>query len=114
MALSLVKPFRCGGAAEILFSQGCEDTEEYICLEAFKKFPNLRKQLWAGELWSDGYFVRSLGEKVAADIVRKYIEYQTHEDKSSQLCMFEKLSDAPPGLLGGNSLCPSRSVSIPY
>ena len=25
--------------------------------EVFKKFSKLRKQLWAGELWSDGYFV---------------------------------------------------------
>ncbi len=57
--------------------------------EAFKKFPNLRKQLWAGELWNDGYFVRSVGDKVTADIIRKYIEYQAHEDDSSQLNMFD-------------------------
>ena len=57
--------------------------------EAFKKFPKLRKQLWAGELWNDGYFVRSVGDKVTADIIRKYIEYQTHEDNSNQLCMFD-------------------------
>ena len=58
--------------------------------EVFKKFPKLRKQLWAGELWSDGYFVRSVGDKVTADIIRKYIEYQIHEEKSLQLRMFEK------------------------
>ena len=58
--------------------------------EAFKKFPKLRKQLWAGELWSDGYFVRSVGDKVTADIIRKYIEYQTHSDDSTQLRMFDK------------------------
>ena len=58
--------------------------------EVFKKFPKLRKQLWAGELWNDGYFVRSVGDNVIADIIRKYIEYQTHEENSSQLKMFEK------------------------
>ena len=58
--------------------------------EVFKKFPKLRKQLWAGELWSDGYFVRSVGDKVTADIIRKYIEYQAHEDSSLQLRMFDK------------------------
>ena len=57
--------------------------------EAFKKFPNLRKRLWAGELWNDGYFVRSVGDKVTADIIRKYIEYQVHEDDSIQLDMFD-------------------------
>ena len=56
--------------------------------EVFKKYPRLRKQLWSGELWNDGYFVRSVGDEVTADIIRKYIEYQTHEDNSSQLKMF--------------------------
>jgi len=63
--------------------------------KAFKEFANLRKQLWAGELWRDGYFVRSVGDKVTADIIRKYIEYQTQEENSFQPRMFEKLSDAP-------------------
>ena len=57
--------------------------------EAFRKFPDLRKQLWAGELWNDGYFVRSVGDKVTADIIRRYIEYQVHEDDSIQLNIFD-------------------------
>ena len=58
--------------------------------EVFKKFPKLRKQLWAEEFWSDGYFVRSVGDKVTADIIREYIEYQIHEENSLQLRMFKK------------------------
>ena len=58
--------------------------------EVFNKFPKLREELWAGELWSDGYFVRSVGDKVTADIIRKYIEYQRHEENSLQIRMFEK------------------------
>ena len=58
--------------------------------EVFKKFPKLRKQLWAGEFWSDGYFVRSVGDQVTTDIIRKYIEYLTHEEHSLQLSMFEQ------------------------
>ena len=57
--------------------------------EVFMKSPDLRKQLWAGELWNDGYFVRSVGDKVTADIIRRYIEYQVHEDDSIQLDMFD-------------------------
>ena len=41
------------------------------------------------EFWSSGYFVRSVGDKVTADLIRKYIEYQTHEDNSIQLSMLE-------------------------
>ena len=58
--------------------------------ELFKKFPKIKKQLWADELWNDGYFVRSVGDKVTADIIRKYIKYQSHEDSPSQLTMFDK------------------------
>ena len=58
--------------------------------EVFKQFPKFTEQLWAGELWNDGYFVRSVGNSEIADIIRKYIEYQTHEENSSQLKMFEK------------------------
>ena len=58
--------------------------------EVFKKFPELRKQLWAGELWSDGYFVRSVGDAVTSDIIRRYIKYQTHETDVLQLNMFKK------------------------
>ena len=60
--------------------------------EVFKKYPDLRKQLWAGELWNDGYFVRSVGDKVTADVIRRYIEYQAHEDDSLQLNMFDNSS----------------------
>ena len=59
--------------------------------EVFRKFPKLKKQLWAGEFWSDGYFVRSVGDKVTADVIRKYIEYQIHENNSIQLPMFERI-----------------------
>ena len=56
--------------------------------EVFKRFPDLKKQLWAGELWNDGYFVRSVGDEVTADVIRHYIEYQNHEDDSNQLNLF--------------------------
>ena len=57
----------------------------------FKRFPYFKKMLWAGELWSDGYFVRSLGEGVTAEIVRRYIE--SHEERalgSAQSELFPK------------------------
>src|ERR1700719_3486671 len=35
--------------------------------QVFEEFPQLRKQLWARELWEDGYFARTVGEKVTAE-----------------------------------------------
>jgi len=31
--------------------------------EIRKEFPEVRKQLWGGEFWEDGYFVRTVGTK---------------------------------------------------
>jgi putative transposase len=45
----------------------------------FREFPEIKKKLWGGELWNDGYFVRSVGDKVTADVIRKYIRYQHDE-----------------------------------
>ena len=58
--------------------------------ETFKKFRKVKKAMWSGAIWSDGYFVRSVGDKVTAEVIRKYIEYQKHERNSNQLRMFEK------------------------
>jgi putative transposase len=44
--------------------------------ELFARFPWLRRRLWGGELWGDGYFVRSVGDQVTAEIIRRYIRYQ--------------------------------------
>ena len=43
------------------------------------EFPEVRKQLWGGEFWEDGYFVRTVGDKVTADVIRKDIRF--HEAK---------------------------------
>jgi putative transposase len=55
--------------------------------EVFKEFPELEKELWAGEFWSDGYFVRTVGDKVTSELIRQYIKYQ-HRDHSKQLKLF--------------------------
>jgi len=60
--------------------------------EAFNKLPNLRKKLWGGELWNEGYSVRSVGDMVTVDIIRRYIEYQAHEDDSVQLNIVDNSS----------------------
>ncbi len=58
--------------------------------ELYKKFPKMRREMWSGKIWSDGYFVRSVGDKVTVEIIRRYIKYQNHEDNPHQLMMFNK------------------------
>lgn len=57
----------------------------------FQEFPEVKKELWNQEFWSDGYFARTVGDKVTSEIIRRYIEYQSQEEKGSeQLKLFEK------------------------
>ena len=58
--------------------------------EVFKKFPKMRKAMWSGKIWNEGYYVRSVGDKVTSEVIKKYIEYQRQEDDVSQLKMFER------------------------
>ena len=55
----------------------------------FKEYPSVKKHLWGGEFWEDGYFVRTVGDKVTADVIRKYIKYHREEEKTpGQLDLF--------------------------
>lgn len=56
--------------------------------EVFKKFPKVKEQLWGGEFWTDGYFVRAVGDKVTSFIIQRYIRYQINENKHKQQRLF--------------------------
>lgn len=50
----------------------------------FREQPQIKRQLWGGEFWEDGYFARTVGDKVTAEIIKRYI--QNHrEDKAEDL-----------------------------
>jgi putative transposase len=56
--------------------------------EIFEKFPEVKKELWGGEFWEDGYFARTVGDKVTADLIRRYIKYHHDEIQGKQLKLF--------------------------
>lgn len=41
----------------------------------FREFPMLKQKLWSGELWEDGYFARTVGDRMTREVVEKYIEH---------------------------------------
>jgi putative transposase len=55
--------------------------------QVFEEFPQLKKQLWSRELWEDGYFARTVGDKVTADVIRRYIR-QHQVEPGRQLKLF--------------------------
>ena len=55
----------------------------------FKTYPEVKRELWRGEFWEDGYFARTVGDKVTKDIIKKYIKYhKDHERTPGQLELF--------------------------
>ena len=53
----------------------------------FKEFPKVKKKLWGGHLWEQGYFYRTVGEQVTDDVIRNYREH--HSFSQDQLKLFE-------------------------
>ena len=51
----------------------------------FKQFPELKKQLWGGELWSDGGFVGTIGQTQGLEGMKKYIKTQGNKWKNYSL-----------------------------
>jgi len=57
--------------------------------EIFKNFPKIKKDLWGGEFWTDGYYVSTVGEGANKEVIEKYIERQGKTSKEVQLKIFE-------------------------
>ena len=58
--------------------------------ELFKQKPDLKKDLWGGEFWSDGYNVATVGERGDWSIVERYVFNQGKpKTELKQLALFE-------------------------
>lgn len=44
----------------------------------FEAFPELREQLWKGELWNHSYYVETVG-CISDEVIQKYIENQNKQ-----------------------------------
>ena len=48
----------------------------------FKEYSEVKQELWGSEFWEDGYFVRTVGDKVTTEMIRKYIKYHREQETS--------------------------------
>ena len=53
--------------------------------EVFARIPSVKKQLWGGEFWTDGYYVSTVGRHTTEDVIRQYVKNQGHEKDYTQL-----------------------------
>ena len=59
----------------------------------FVECPHVKKRLWGGELWSDGYFATTVGKHGDENMISKYVKSQGREynqvHKVRQLALFQ-------------------------
>ena len=74
----------------------------------FERFPEIRNQLWKGELWNHSYYVETIGS-VSEENIRRYIEHQSKSYKFNVNCKYSYawLSEG-----GGECCCRTEHRSI--
>jgi Transposase and inactivated derivatives len=53
--------------------------------EVFARVPSVKKQLWGGEFWSDGYYVGTVGQHATEAVIKQYVKNQGQEEEYVQL-----------------------------
>ena len=59
--------------------------------ELFKRHPEVKKQLWGGEFWSDGYFVNTVSKYGDESTISKYVREQGRTNEYKQIYKSEQL-----------------------
>ena len=53
----------------------------------FAEHPEVKKKLWGGSFWSDGYFVSSVGKNTSEKAIQEYVKNQGKQDSYEQILL---------------------------
>ncbi len=70
-----------GAAPKYSPSKIMQIIKSILARELFKRYPEIKKQLWGGHFWSEGGYIGTVGDNVTSEIVREYIHKQGIEDE---------------------------------
>ena len=56
--------------------------------QLFIRHPEIRKELWGGEFWTDGYYAATIGERGNWSVVEKYVRSQGKRPEDVNLRLF--------------------------
>ena len=59
--------------------------------EIFERMPEVKKELWGGELWTDGYYVSTVGQRGNEETIRRYVQEQGKEEEYKKIYSDEQL-----------------------
>ena len=54
----------------------------------FIRFPEIKRQLWGGEFWSDGHYIGTISPRGDKGVIENYIRNQGREKEVKQLRLF--------------------------
>jgi len=79
----------CGAHPKVSPGQIVQTFKSITGREIFRRKPSVKKELWGGEFWTDGYYVGTVGERGNWATVEKYIQEQGRpKEELKQLELF--------------------------
>ena len=80
----------CGAHPKVAPGRIVQIFKSITAREIFRRKPSIKKELWGGEFWTDGYYVATVGERANWDTVEDYIRKQGKSKTDlTQLKLFE-------------------------
>ena len=62
-----------------------QTVKSIIAKAVFAQCPQVKKKLWGGEFWTDGYYVATVGEHGNEEVISKYVREQGQEKEYKKL-----------------------------
>lgn len=62
--------------------------ESITAKEIFRQMPEVKKQMWGGEFWSDGYFISTVDWHGTEEMFKQYVKKQGKPNQSIQCRLF--------------------------
>ena len=79
----------CGAHPKVSIGEIVRIFKSITAREVFRQRPEIKKELWGGEFWSDGYYAATVGERGNWNIVEKYVREQGKpKEELQQLKLF--------------------------
>ena len=74
----MIQTFPCFSPSEVF-----RIVKSITARKLFEKYPEIKKELWGGQFWSDGGFVGTVGEGINAEIIRKIFRVKEENQSNS-------------------------------
>ena len=74
----------CGAHPKVAPGRIVQIFKSITAREIFRRQPAVKRELWGGEFWSDGYSVATVGEQAYWQVVERYVQRQGYPKEDVQ------------------------------